>query len=59
MHYVAVLYHILFAFYAHFSGSLHSSLASERYKVVVLDNLGADEATLEVGVDYTGALQSL
>ena len=59
MHDVAVLDDVLLAFDAELAGLADAGLATERNVVVVFDDLGADEAFLEVGVDDAGALRGL
>ena len=59
MHDVAILHDILLAFHREFSCLAHSSLGAIFDVVVVLDDLGTDEALLEVCVDDPGTLRSL
>ena len=59
VHYVAVLHHVFLAFDAQLAGLTHALLAAERYIIVIFDDLGADEALLEVGMDDTCALWRL
>ena len=53
---VAVLDHVLLALGAQLAGLLGPLLALAGDEVVVGDDLGADEAALEVGVDDPGRL---
>ena len=59
VHYVAVLNHIFLAFHPEASGLAHGCFAAELHIIVVFDDLGADEAFFEVGVDDAGASRSL
>ena len=59
MHDVAILHDIILTFDAHLASFLDSSFAAILDVVVVLDDLGADEALLEVAVDNAGTLWSL
>lgn len=56
VHHIAVLHDIFLAFYAHFAGFFSFGFAAERDKIVVGNDLGADEAAFEVGVDDAGGL---
>ena len=56
MHHIPVLHHIFLAFHAHFTGFFGFGFAAERHKVVVGNDLGADKAAFEVGVDDAGSL---
>ena len=58
-HDVAVLHHVVLAFDAELAGLAHGGFGAVLDVVVVLDDLGADEALLEVGVDDAGTLRSL
>ena len=55
MHDVAVGDDIVLAFEAELAGIARAPLATERDIVGRGDDLGADEALLEVGVDHAGA----
>ena len=57
MHNVAVLNDIFFALDANLSGFAALAFAAKCNIVVILDNLGADEALLEVGMDDAGTLR--
>jgi len=57
MDHVAVLDDVILAFQAPFAGFARAGFAVAGDEVVVSDDLGADEAALEVGVDDTGALR--
>ena len=59
VHDVPVLHHVVLAFHRQFAGLTHGGLTTIFYIVVVLDDLGADEAFLEVGVDDAGTLRGL
>ena len=59
VHNITVLHHIVLALDAHLAGFANGSLRAILDIVVVLDDLGADEALLEIGVDDTGALRRL
>src|SRR3990167_6015226 len=51
---VPVLHHVLAPLQPVLPGLLGRDLAAECYEVVVSDDLGADEALLDVGVDGAG-----
>ena len=57
VHDIAVLDFVFLAFDSHLSGLAHSSLGAVADVVFVLDDLGADEATLEVCMDDACALR--
>ena len=59
MHYVAVLHHIVLALAAELSGGAAGRFAAQLHEVLILDDFGADEALLEVGVDDSGRLGRL
>ena len=59
VHDVAVLHDVLLALDADLAHVAARLFGAQRHVVVVLDDLGADEAAFEVGVDYTGTLRSL
>ena len=54
VHDVAVLDYVVFAFDAHLAGGADGGFGLVLDEVLVLDDLGADEAAFEVGVDDTG-----
>ena len=54
---VPVLHHVLAPFQPVLPGFLGRGLAAERYEVVVSDDLGTDEAFLEVGMDGEDFIQ--
>ena len=54
VHDVAVLHHVVLAFDAELAGLTYGSFGTILDVVVVLDDLGADEALLEIGVDDAG-----
>ncbi len=51
MHDVAVLHHVVLALGAHLPGVLGALLAPGGHEIVVGDDLGPDEALLEIRVD--------
>ena len=59
MHYVAVLDDVLLALDAHLAGGADSGFSLIIDEVVVLDDLGTDEALLEIGVDDAGGAGGL
>ena len=56
---VTVLKNIVFTFDVHFSGLLDCSLTAVVNIVIIFYNLGADEASLKVGMNDSGALGCL
>lgn len=56
MHNVAILNDIVLALDTELTGAAAGSLRLEFDEVIVFDDLSADEAFLEVGVDYAGGL---
>ena len=56
MHHIAVLDDVFLAFGSHLASHLGRSLSAQSDKVVIGYGLGADEALLEVGVDYARSL---
>ena len=59
VHDVSVLDDVVLALDAHLAGLADGGLGAVVDVVVVLDDLGADETLLEVGVDDTGTLRGL
>src|SRR5690606_40888467 len=51
LHHVAVLHHVVLAFDAYLAGGPGGRHGARGDEVVVRDDLGLDEAALEVGVD--------
>jgi hypothetical protein len=59
MHHVAVLDDVALPLQSHLAGFLRRHLAIEAHVVVIGDDLRADEALLEIGVDRTGGLRAV
>src|SRR3569623_1835243 len=57
VHHVAVLHDVVLAFQTPLAGFLGFLLAAAGDEVGIGDDLGADEAAFEVGVDYGGGLR--
>ncbi len=57
MHHVAFLHDVLFAFEAEQALLARSRIGASAGEVCVADDLGADEAALDVGVDRAGGLR--
>ena len=57
MHDVAILYDVVFAFDGYLAGLAALGLGSESDVVVILDDLGTDEAALKVRVDNACCLR--
>src|SRR4051794_35338041 len=53
---VAVGHDVVLAFHPHLAGGTRGSHRAGRHQVVVGDDLGLDEAALEVRMDHTGRL---
>ena len=51
---IAVLHNVGFAFGAEFAGGSYGLLGAEGLEVVVITDLGSDEAAFEIGVDGAG-----
>ena len=54
MHDVAVLHYVILTFHGHFAGFFDFHLGLVLLIIGQLDDLGADEALLEIGVDDAG-----
>ena len=59
VHDVTILDYVFLAFDSEFSGGAACGFRFEGDEVFVFDDLGADEAFFEVGVDHSGGLRGL
>src|ERR1700733_8741578 len=59
MHDVAVLHNVIFALKPHPAGVARSGFSAACHVIVVSDGLGADKATLEIGVNDASGLRRL
>ena len=59
MHDISVLHHIILALDTHLAGGAHGGLGTIRHKIVVLYDLGPDEALFKVGMYDSGGLGAL
>ena len=58
MHNITILNDVILALDAHLAGFAHGGFRAILDIVVVLDDLGADETLLKVGVDHAGTLRN-
>src|SRR5690606_24066358 len=58
MHYIAVIYNVIFSFYSHFSAFFYFGFATVGYIVLKTNYFGPNKSFFKIGMNTSGSLWS-